>query len=119
MTRATDTKSLRLMRLEDWAKTYLLSKMKLESSEFNERLQEHCLIMWAVTDGMAKNMARIVQLRLIATGASKEVLAQRPSTDEVSAEAEMSIAEILQGYHAKQPPIQPTDFPIIEEKDDA
>ena len=112
---AAAEKAKRLQDLETWARRRFESD-KWEDPEFNPALQEHLLVVWGVSDSAARNMARIVQLRLLRTRQRKEtiptnVTAQTTETDE----KDRPILEIIGDYRKTLPPVPLTNFEVQEE----
>ena len=105
-------KAKRLQDLEVWARR-LFGSDKWEDPEFNQALQEHCLVIWAVSDGAAKNMAKIVQLRLLRTKQTKETTPTIAATE--TGEKDKSILEIIGDYRKTLPPVPLTNFEVQEE----
>jgi len=115
MTKAEKERTERLLFLESWARARYPSQ-QWPTPEFKAALEELCLYKWAVPDGTAKNMARIVQIRM--TKVAPKVVSRTTSEASPESEAGMSLEEIISGYRKANPeefkaPV--TDFHVIEE----
>ena len=117
MTTTSDRdKSLRLLSLEQWARSHY-QKETWTTPEFKKALEEYCLLTWAESDGKARNMAKIVQLRM--TRAKPAPLVSRQEPVHGADPPEGSVLDIITGYRQANPEefrAPRTDFHVVEEE---
>lgn len=116
MNHAEAQKSKRLDFLERWVKTKYPQKV-WRTPEFKRAIEDYCLMHYALSDSAAKNMAKILQLRLIAN-APETIQESQPPPAPVEEEEGKNVLEIIQGYRSANPEefkAPKTDFQVIQE----
>jgi hypothetical protein len=108
-------KTNRLRELEAWLRTHYRSE-DWPREQCRKAMEEYCLYKWAMSDGSAKNLTHIVQLRVtrtLPTRIEEPSVMRSVEEDEGKSLEEIIMTSVQDNPETYNPP--KADFKVIEE----